>query len=52
MKALELLVCNQCVECRLECELGLGKSTSCTECCKVKVKCKWPSKEKPERQCE
>ena len=43
-------MCNQCVECGLECELGPSKSTSCMECHKVKVKCEQPSKEKPERK--
>ena len=46
----ELLVCNQCTERRLECELGPSKSTSCMECCKAKAKCERPGKEKPERK--
>ena len=43
-------MCNRCAEHGLECELGPGKSTSCTECCEVKAKCEWPSEEKPERK--
>ena len=51
-KALELPVYNQCAEHGLECELRPGKSTSCTECYKAKVKCEWPGKEKSERKCK
>ena len=51
-KASESLVCNQCMECGLECKLGPGKLTSCIECCKVKAKCKWLSEEKLERKCK
>ena len=51
-KALEPLVCNRCMECGLECELGPGKLTLYTECCKAKAKCEWPSEEKPERKCK
>ena len=49
-KAEELLVCNQCVECGLECELRPGKSTLCTEYCEVKAKCERPGEEKSERK--
>ena len=49
-KALEPPVCNWCAEHRLECKLGPGKLTSCTECHEVKAKCEWPSKEKLERK--
>ena len=52
MKALELPVCNWCTEHRLECKLGLGKSTLCMECCEVKAKCEWPGKEKLESKCK
>ena len=51
-KVKEPLVCNQCVECGLECELGPGKLTSCMECQEAKAKCKWPRKEKLERKCK
>ena len=34
----------------LECELGPGKSTSCTECREAKAKCEQPGKEKLERK--
>ena len=43
-------MCNWCAERGLEYELGPGKSTSCTECRKVKAKCEQPSKEKLERK--
>ena len=49
-KASELLMCNRCAECRLECELGPGKSTSYTECHEAKAKCERPGEEKPERK--
>ena len=49
VKASEPLVCNQCVEHGLECKLRPGKSTLCTKCHEVKVKCKQPDEEKPER---
>ena len=45
-------MCNRCAEHRLECELGPGKSTSCTECREVKAKCERPGEEKPERKCK
>ena len=51
-KVSEPLVCNRCVEHGLECELGPGKSTSCTECREAKAKCKRPGEEKPERKCK
>ena len=50
VKVLKLLECNWCTEHGLKCELRPGKSTLCTKCCKIKVKCKWPSEEKPERK--
>ena len=43
-------VCNWCVEHGLECELGPGKSTLCTECREAKAKCEQPSEERPERK--
>ena len=49
-KASEPPVCNWCTECGLECELGPGKSTLCTECKEAKAKCKWCSEEKLERK--
>ena len=51
-KASELPECSQCMEHGLKCELGPGKSTLCTECCKAKVKCERPGKEKLERKCK
>ena len=51
-KASELPVYNRCAECGLECELRPSKLTSCTECRKVKAKCKRPSKKKLERKCK
>ena len=42
--------CSRCAEHGLKCELGPGKSTSCTECCKVKAKCERPGEDKPERK--
>ena len=45
-------MCNWCAECGLECELGPGKLTLCTECREAKAKCEWPGKEKPERKCK
>ena len=50
MKASEAPDCNRCAERGLECELGPGKLTSCTECCEVKAKCERPGEEKPERK--
>ena len=49
-KASEPLVCNQCMERRLECELRPGKLTLSMECHEAKAKCKRPSEEKPERK--
>ena len=49
-KVSELLVCNWCAEHGLECELGLGKLTLCTECQEVKAKYEWSSEEKLERK--
>ena len=49
-KASEPPVCNRCAERGLECELGPGKLTSCTECCEAKAKCERPGEEKPERK--
>ena len=51
-KAEELLVCNRCAECGLECELGPSKLTLCMECCEAKAKCEWPGEEKLERKCK
>ena len=42
--------CNRCAERGLECELGPGKSTSCTECREAKAKCERPSEDKLERK--
>ena len=50
MKASEAPDCNRCAERGLECELGPGKSTSCTECHEAKAKYERPGEEKPERK--
>ena len=49
-KALEPPECSRCAECGLECKLGPGKSTLCTECHKAKAKCERPGEEKLERK--
>ena len=51
-KAMELSVCNRCVEHGFECKLRPGKLTLCTECHKAKAKCEQPSEEKLERKCK